>query len=799
MFENFFKIAIRNLSRNKVISLINIIGLSVGMACFLLIGIWVFDELSYDRFHPEADRLYRVVVDYEVPGGVQDYAVSAAVMPRTMREEIPEIELGTAMSFNGMTIRNPQQNVPFIERTVCFAEPVAFEMFGFEFLKGDPETALSTPNSVVITEEIAEKYFGDSDPIGQTLIMNGRPLSVPDEREYRVTGLLKNLPENTHIQRNIFCSFATLELFAERQINHWGWLFFYGYVRLKEGVSPALVESKFPELLTRHADPRDAEGATIRLQPVTDIHLYSDRMFDGQNGDMSNVYLFSAVALLIILIACINFMNLSTARSVKRSKEVGVKKVLGARRKQLITQFLSEAIIAGSLAVVISLVLVELALPVFNELSQKNLTLPWSNIWLIIGLPTLAILVGVLSGIYPAFFLSAFKPVNVLKNTRSLSSGGGLLRKGLIIFQFSVSVILIIGTAIVHSQLDYFKNKKLGFEQDQIVTVGMPANLEETRFNALENELKSFSGIDAVIRASSIPGGNTIQFGYTSQQNPDAKPGFMSTYSVDYNFIDLLSLEIIEGRKFREDFGTDTSAFVINETAARDLGFETPHQAIGEELSMEEGKSGTIIGVMKNFHYSSLRQPIGPLVMHISPRRYTLVALKLRANEVEEALAHLETTYRSFFPDRAFSFTFLDERIERQYLEENRLGSIFGYFSFLAIFIACLGLFGLASFTTEQRTKEVGIRKVLGASQFSLLQLLTKEFLILVSIANLIAWPVAWLIMNRWLENFAYRTDMGWGIFLVAGALALIIALATVSWQAIKVSLANPVSALRHE
>jgi putative ABC transport system permease protein len=547
-----------------------------------------------------------------------------------------------------------------------------------------------------------------------------------------------------------------------------------------------------------------AKVTKIRLQPVTDIHLHSNLIFDTANGEITNVYLFSAIAVLILLIASVNFMNLATAVSLKRSKEVGVKKVLGAGRKQLIAQFLGESLLTSLLAVIVAIGFIELLLPVFNQLAQKTLTIHYLGSDSVIpGMLVLAVFLGFFSGSYPAFFLSAFVPVKVLKGTPGASSSHSGskagLRKTLIVFQFAISIVLVIGTGVVYQQLDYVRHKKLGFDKEQMVWFRLPTYREDINYDAFRDKLLQNPGVQMVARTSGLPDGFMVRHGYRSEGMSTEDVSMLPTFSVDEQYFDLLGLEIVAGRKFSQDFISDTTAFILNESAAAHFGWSDPQAAIGQNLHREDGKDGRVIGVMKNFNHASLRKKIEPLILNVDPATLGLVLVKLKPGSIPETLNFLESTFREFFPSQAYEFSFLEDSLNNLYRAEMQQGKIFGYFSFLAIFIACLGLFGLSSFSAEQRTKEIGVRKVLGASISSIILLLSKEFTRLVAIAFIIGCPLAYYLMNNWLSDFAYRINLTPPIFLLAGALALLIALVSVSYNAIKAALANPVESLRYE
>lgn len=804
MFSNYLKTAARSLLMDKVVSIVNVVGLAVGVACFVFIALWVWHELSYDRFHPHADRLYRLAVDNKAEGAIQRYAVSSAPMAVTMAREFPEVEKAVRFTTTGPTLRNPEKNQSFRGDAFAFVNPGVVEVFAIKFIAGDPESALDAPNSVVLTQEMAEKYFGRSDPLGKRLQFTGRVMTVSDERDYQVTGVIENFPENMHRDFDFLASDATLSQIAPQIIQNWDWYFSYSYVRLQEGVSPAVVESKLPDLVQRYMPEETASKTRIWLQPVTDIHLHSNLLFDSPNGDITNVYLFSAIAILIILIACVNFMNLSTARALKRSKEVGIKKVLGAARKQLIYQFLTEAVITSLLSIVLAVGLIELLLPQFNLLSQKTLQVHyWGSDSILPALVALVIVLGLLAGSYPAFFLSAFKPVKVLQGASGKTTGGSAghagFRKGLIVFQFVISIVLVFATQVVHNQLEYVRNRKLGFDKEHVAWFVGVQSRHGFNYDTFRNTLLAHPGIIKVAQSSGLPVGQTIRYDYRSDAMTADALSLISTYSVDHDYADLLGLQMAAGRFFSNEFGTDSSAFVVNESAAAEFGWPDAKQAIGQQLRREDGLAGPIIGVVRNFNFTSLRQEIAPLVLSHDPGAFNVAFVKLRGGDIPATLDFIEKTYREFLPEQPYQMSFLDQTLNNMYQSEMQLGQLFRYFAFLAIMIACMGLFGLSSFSAAQHTKEIGVRKVLGATVPGILLLLSREFTRLVAIAFILGAPLGYFLMERWLSDFAYRIEMPLLAFVLAGGLTLVVALISVSYNAIRAALTNPVEALRYE
>ena len=789
MFKNYLKIVFRNLIRHPGYSAINIAGLTVGLAAFLFISLWIQDELSYDRFHERADRIYRVVRADE--NGEASFARTAPLFAPTLRDNFPEVEQAIRIKPSGSVVRYGENL--FQENYFFFADPQVFDVFTFPLLQGNSKTALNDPYTVVITKEMAEKYFGEENPLGQIL-------TIGDSTNIKVTGIMKNLPANTHVQIDFLVSWATRErLIKPEWLNTWRSGIYYTYVLLPQDYAATELERKFAKF-----DIKDGKNDQlfIHLQPLTDIHFYSHLKTELQaNGNILYVYMFSAIALFVLLIACINFMNLATARSAQRMREVGMRKVLGAYRTQLIGQFLGESMIVTGLALVLSIGLVEMGLPHFNTFSGKELTLGATNAFgVVAGLAALALLVGLIAGSYPAFFLSSYQPVRALKGQldSKRASTSTILRKGLIVFQFAISIALIIGTVIVYNQLHYVKNQDLGFNEEQIVVLPFQwdaAVLE--KYMTFKNRLEENANILGVTASGDIPGRMMTTMSYQVEGQTEDEWGSITALIVDPDFSETYEIPMVAGRDFSDEMQTDVrNAFILNESAAREMGF-APEQAVGKKFRMNE--RGRIIGVMKDFHFNSLHKEIEPLVLAVWPSWLGYVSVRIAPGDIAGSLALIENTWRESNSNRPFSYFFFDEHFDQLYRAEERFAQVFVSFSSLAICIACLGLFGLATYTARQRTKEIGVRKVLGATVTNVTALLSKDFVKLLLLANVIAWPVAWYSMNKWLQNFAYRIDISWWVFALAGGLALVIALLTVSTQAIRAALANPVEALKYE
>ena len=806
MLKNYVKIALRNLLKSKGYTFINVAGLAVGLACCLLILLFVRDELGYDRHHEKADQIYRITLEALLGEQEINGPISPAPMAQALVNDYPEIVQATRLfDFSGETFVR-YEDKRFVEERFFFGDSTVFDVFTFPLLRGDPETALLEPNTVVLTESTARKYFGEDDPMGQTI-------RVDEQDDYEVTGVMADVPENSHFHFDFLGSLGTL---GNSRSPMWVSNNFRTYFILAEGHHAEDLEAKFPAMVEKYAGPQVEEilGITIEqffasggkfafhLQALTDIHLHSQLNYEIEpNGDITYVYAFSIIAFLILLIACINFMNLATARSAGRAKEVGVRKVLGSNRRQLTLQFLMESMLLSMIALGVALVLAVVLLPVFNTLAGKALVIDYGDGVVLAGLIGLAVLVGLLAGSYPALFLASFRIVNVLKGKGQAGLKSSRLRSGLVVFQFVISIALMIGTAMVYRQVDYVQSKHLGFEKEHVIVL--------ERFDALGPQQQAFKeqllqhpNVVAVAGANTLPGRT---FGDTSFFTEGALPDQIRNirlFFTDFDMLETLNLELIDGRFFSRDFATDSTAVILNEAAVKEFGL-TVDEAVGRRLvspgfGEEEEQYVPIIGVMKDFHFQSLHDAIRPLGLFIG-RNLGYLAVRVRPDDIPGTLATLETQWLAFAPDQPFTYSFLDSDVDALYQEDQRQGSLFGTFALWAIVIACLGLFGLAAFTAEQRTKEIGVRKVLGASVPGIVVLLSKEFTKLVVVAFIVAAPVAYFAIDRWLQGFAFRVEISGWIFLMAGLAALGVALLTVSYQSIRAALINPVDALRYE
>lgn len=793
MIKNYFKIAFRNLWKHKVFSFINIMGLTVGMSACLLISMYVSFELNYDAFHSKADRIYRVVTDVITPSETIHAGVTSWAYGPTIQREFPEVEAYARISGGSFLVR--KGDIKFQEEGSVFADSALFKVFDFPLLKGDPRTALTEPLSLVFTEKGAKKYFGDNDPLGQTLLLSGDGLPA------KVTGVMKDIPENSQIKGDMFISMSTLtQRFNKGIDDEWGNFGATTYLLLRPGASSSALEKKFPAMVERGAASVMKEtkmSYKLFLEPLLAVHLHSTRDVS-EKGSMDNVYVFSVVAVFILLIACINFVNLTTARSAERAREVGVRKVVGATKALLARQFVIESIMLCLIAFVFAVILSTALIPLFNNLSGKIITTG------IFDAPSFlaamlggSVLIGILAGVYPALVLSSFEPVVVLKGRFTTSVKGILLRKGLVTVQFAISIALIIATMIVYVQMNYMRNRDLGFTKDQMLVVKTEG---DPRRQAFKESLTGLAGVKATALSSGVPGSGTRgAYSQIENKSGDMQASNLDLYFVDFDYIPQFGFKMAAGRPFSRDFGTDTTqAMVVNEAAVKLLGYSKPEEAIGRRFN-QWGREGKIVGVVRDFHFRSLQEAIKPLTMRIEPGGTEMVSVKIEGRDVKQAVAAIEQKWKQLVPERPFSYFFMDEFFDRQYRAEERFEKLFFNFAVLAIFISCLGLLGLASYSTMQRTKEIGVRKVMGASVASIVGLLSKDFLKLVLISFVVASPLAYLGMDRWLQNFAYRTDIYWWIFGLAAVLSVTIAFATVSFQSIRAALMNPVKSLRSE
>ncbi len=815
MLKNYLTVALRNIRKHKLLSFINIAGLTAGMTCCFLIMLFVRHELSYDSFHENADRIYRIKYTPKFVAAGMKYARIPPPVAPLLPEYFPEIETSARLYQRSasITVEGDEEadRRHYEENRFYFADSTLFNIFTFGFKQGSPGNALSEPFSVVITESIAEKYFGTTDALGRMIVFAGH---FP----FRVSGVFEDFPMTAHMRPELLASyesmFATENEFARTNLpQNWVISHSFTYVLLHRAHSAAAVDGKMQGFLDAHAHPQFKNHIEFTLEPLRAIHLRTETIMNPEpTGNIRYIYIFSAIAFITLLIACFNFVNLSTARSLKRAKEVGMRKVLGANRGKVVTQFLGESLILGFIAFACSLALIELLLPLLNTLTNRSIDFSYTgNASLLAVYLSVFLATGILAGAYPAIFISSFQPITALRGrTEKNVPGAPGIRKVLIVAQFVATIALIAGTMIVYLQLQYWRNQPLGFNKEHVLVIplfssninnafgGMTPELRD-RLRTFENELLANPSIEAMTLASHLPGigaviRNIIPEGYTAEDNI-----FIAGISVDYDFIETFGLELVAGRDFSEDYGSDhQNAFIINETGAMNFGWADPQEALGKSVN-REGKSGTIVGVMRDFPYRSLQYPIEGYLLDVAPQIFTTVSIRIDARNVPGTINYIEEMWTNFFPEKVFEYRFLDEQIDEAYNQEERLAMIVGNFSLLAIVISILGLYGLIRLAAEQRTKEIGIRKVLGASVAHVVYILTKEFTLLIVVAFFIAVPIIYGVMNSWLADFAYRIPLSAGIFLTAGFFALFVALATVSIQAVKSARINPAESVKYE
>jgi putative ABC transport system permease protein len=808
MIRNYLKTAFRSLMKNKGFTFINVFGLALGLAVCMLIVFYVFDELSYDHYNTKIDRIYRVGNDVKFNGNVVSTAVAPAPLAATLKSTFPEVEQTVRFMLTGsFHVRKGNQDIE--EDRVAYCDPTLFDVFTLPMIQGSPATALAEPRSIVITVSTAKKYFNNTNVVGKTLLLNSGDT-------YKINGVIRDIPKQSHFHFDFFISLATL---SESKDVSWLSSNFQTYILLKKGADPKNIERGFPQLVKTYVgsqlqsivhlsyDDFLKSGNYLRfiMTPLKDIHLKSDRTNEmGVNGNILYVYIFSAVAIFILLIACVNFMNLSTARSSNRAREVGVRKVLGSPRKYLIAQFLSESIMVTFVATLLAVFGARSLLPLFNQMSGKELVVtPHLLTWLVPALLVLVLVIGCLAGSYPALFLSAFQPVDVLKGKLATGFKGGRLRSFLVVFQFSISIFLIIGTLVIYNQLKYIQDKDLGYNRDHMLTVknvwalGMQAKL-------FKQEIKQLPGVyNATLTGDTPTSGNSNSSSLFKSPTLDASSGLLvQQWQVDENYINTMGMKIIAGRDFSNKLSTDSTAVIINESAVRLLGFSKPINELLYRPQDDYGKKVKIyhvIGVVKDFNFKSLRDNIEPMVLKNEDNNGALT-IHISSNNIPALLSQVENKWKSFSPNQQFNYSFMDQQFDATYRSEQRMGKIFVSFTTLTIIIACLGLFGLAAYAAEQRTKEIGIRKILGADVSTIVGMLSKDFMKLVLIAIVLASPLAWWAMQKlFLQSFAYKQNMQWWVIALAAFMALFIAFITISYQSIKAAMSNPVKSLKSE
>jgi putative ABC transport system permease protein len=804
MLKNYFKTAWRNLIRYKGFSLINILSLTIGITGCLMIGLFVWDELQYDKFIKDGDRIYRFYTTRTDNTGTTSTASVPPMFASYVQTQYPEVESASRiLMYSGKMLLETKQ-VKGYEDKGLVADSTFFKMFPLTFLKGDAATALATPASVVITEDMAKKYFGSEDPMGKTITI--------DKTDCAVKGVIANVPEHFHLDFNFVQPISAAGI-PKTRMESWQWQQFFTYIKLKPGTDVNQLQAKFQQAVKKEADPKNLQSGfsyTPFLQPLNDVHLKSaDFVYDNaKRGNSAYVKGLTIIALFVLVIACFNFINLATARSLRRAKEIGVRKVIGADRRQLILQFIGETILLAVIAFFISVLITLLLLPVLNEFMGKSIPFNlFFNPVVSLSLLVTAIIIGVLAGIYPALIMSGFQPVKVLKGLKLTgnSSGSSYLRQGLVIVQFALSALLIVCTTIVYRQMNFLHTKELGFNKDQIIYFDVHSGVEKDP-ELFKTALLRSPGVISATAGYGLPGDVLAGDGIKVPGKDGEKEYTTNLFIVDHDYIKTMGLQVIAGRAFSKEFATDKDeAFIINETAVKELGFGTPENAIGKDMlwdkwepdSLQPVKKGKVIGVVKDFHYKSMHEKVSKAVLIIYPQVVAKVAVKVRTADLAGTISFIKTEWNKLSPEYPLDYNFLDENFEKMYRSENKLSGLLWVFTLMAIFVGCMGLFGLATFSAEQRTREIGIRKVLGASAMNITAMLSKTFLKPVFIASVLAFPVGWWAMNKWLQGFAYRVNISWWVFGIAAMAALVIALITVSFQSIKAATSNPVTSLR--
>lgn len=816
MFQNKLKLAFRNLKKNKSFSLINILGLSLGMACCFLAILYCWHEFNYDVFQKDANQIYRVEYTSTRGGTNQTLARTPSPVAPALKDYFPEIAEVSRFYPRELSVELPESRRQFEVKNVFFADPSALDVFHFDFLHGDAERALHQPESVVINEPTAMLFFGKTNVIGESLQLAG-------EKGFRISGVVKEWPDNSHLAFNMLLPFESMikvepeharEGLKHFMENNWSATHTYTYVKLNPNQNPKKVDARFKTFIQKKMDERVRDIMTFTLIPIKDIHLYAKSAGPKPSGNLNYLYLFLFVGGLTLLIACINFINLSTASSMTRAKEIGVRKVLGAQRSSLISQFLSESILLSFFAFIISMRITLLTLPSLNNLT--GIEIPYSaivNPFILSLFFGVFLLTGFLAGLYPAFFVTRFKPVAIMKGAlgSNKKASSEWLRKGLITMQFLAAIVFISGSITLYLQLQFMSNQPLGFNKDLVLSIPLDSskNLNAVlrpgdatlrqRMNTFDKSLLVNPNIKAVTQCSRLPGLSAISRVVSTDNIPRSENIISKTLSVDYDFSETFELKLAAGRDFDASHGTDhTSAFLINEKAVKLLNWKNPENALGQKMSMD-GKDGLVVGVVKDFHFESLHSKIVPLVLEVSPGGFGYFALRIENSNIQKTIGFIEDKWKDAFPEKGFEHSFLDETLNDTYLAEKQLSTIIGYFAFIAIFIACFGLFGLAALLTQQRFKEIGIRKVLGASITQILQLISKDFIKLIGFAMILAAPMTWYLLKGWLADFAYRIDFPWWTTVVSGLAVMLIAFITISLQSVKAAISNPVDAIRDE
>jgi len=809
MIRNYIKTAYRSLVKNKGFTILNVLGLSLGLASCLLITFYVVEELSYDRYNTKADRIYRVNEDLKLGENNVRYAVCMPPLAQALKSDFPYVENTVRIKNAGSRhIKKGAESI--LENNMAFADPSLFDVFTLPMISGSPASALAEPNTVVLTESTAKKYFNSTNVVGRTLTFD-------DNNAYKVTGVIKDMPRTSHFDFDFFISMST---WPDSRSDEWLRSDYNTYVLFRDAADHKKLEAALPAFLSKYSGPQmqsqlkmstdafEKSGSYFRLNltALTDIHLKSNRTGElGPNSTIQYVYIFSAIALFILLIACVNFMNLSTARSANRAREVGVRKVLGSPRKYLVFQFLTESILITLVATILAFVAAVELLPAFNQLSGKNMVIDRQMLaWLIPALLCIIVVVGSLAGAYPALFLSAFQPIDVLKGKLSAGFKGGGLRSFLVVTQFSISIFLIVGTLVIHNQLNYIQSKDLGYNRNQVLIVQNAFELGN-QAQTFKQEVKQIPGVADATLTGYLPTANqkNTSIFFKDASFYQKKALFPQTWEVDEDYIKTLDMKMAAGRSFSSDMLTDSSAIIINEAAAKFLGLDNPlnkplYRSNGGEQVVANSKQYHIIGVVKDFNFASLRDVVSPMVLVMGHNTGAL-SIRMDAKNIPALLSQIRDKWSGLSPGVQMNFSFMDQDFDATYRTEQRTGSVSVVFTSLALIIACLGLFGLAAYAAEQRNKEIGIRKVLGASVSAITTMLSFDFIKLVLIAMLIALPMGWYLMNKWLQDFAYRVNIQWWVLALAGASAILIAFITIGFQSIKAALSNPVNSLRSE
>lgn len=801
MFRNYIKTALRNLSRQKIYAMINIAGLAIGLATCMLIMLYVMHELSYDKFFKDHEQIHRVAVRANISGDHLNVAVTSNPMGENMVKDLPEVLSVTRIMPNNQAVFFSIEEKSFYNEGLYYVDSTFLDILSYNMIMGDPATALIEPYSIVLSRTLASTYYGDEDPIGKVIKMN-------DRVNLKITGLIEDPPLNSHFDFSCLVSYTTiLEEMGIERFEDWGSLSIYTYIKLAPNTNIDSLEAKFPDFTYRYMEDLAETGNItfeLYLQPLSSIHLHSNLMAEfGPNSDIGYIYTFAAIAFFALLIACINFMNLATARSTRRAREVGMRKVCGAQRSQIIFQFLGESILLAILSMVLALIFVELSLPVFNNLT--GLELGFATIitpWMILGLFILLFTVGILAGSYPAFYMSAFKPISVIKgNVTRSGRARPHLRNILVVFQFSISIVLIICTGIVYLQMDFLQNKRLGYDKENIVVVPLRSDRLRDKLNVFDAEMTNLSSVNSVTFSTGVPGRSLSGTGYFPEGGDQDAPWIIYQINCDFGFTETMGMNLVDGRDFDPKMATDTNCVIINETLMKRLGWEDPLGKSLMSFGLDTVIPHKILGVIEDFNFKSLHEEVEPAMLMMNNSHPNFMIIRLNPGDPRAALGQIESKWEDIEANFIFDYFMLDSQFDELYRSEVSMGRLFIYFAIIAIFIACLGLLGLASYTAEQRTKEIGIRKVLGSTVGNIIFKLTLEFTRWVLLANIIAWPVAWFVMHQWMKNFAYT--ISWQEFVwilpLATILSFAIALMTVASQAMRAALTDPVKALKYE